>query len=280
MTVSQITLETMTADHLDGAVVLSRQAGWPHRRDDWALVLALSKGVVALKEGLVVGTAMATPFGDDVATINMVIVDEGMRGRGLGGKLMYAALAAFEGRVSMLIATQDGLPLYEKLGFVACGEIVQHQGLALKVDMPNNVQWALAENFQRLVALDRMALGHDRTPLMQLLQDQAKFAVIRDDQRVEAFAAIRDFGRGLVIGPVVAKNDVDARALIDFLLAQHTGEFIRIDTDVSTRLADWLTARGLVHVGGGIPMRLGTGVVEESRSAEYRTYALVNQALG
>lgn len=280
MTASPITLETMTTDHLDGAVALSQQAGWPHRREDWAFVLALSNGVVALEDGSVVGTAMSTPLGDDVATVNMVIVDEAMRGRGLGRKLMQAALDAADGRTCLLVATQDGLPLYEKLGFVVNGEIIQHQGLAAKVDAPGNVSWADSDDFSRLVEMDSTATGHNRSNIMQLLKESAQFAVIRKDDEVEAFAGIRPFGRGLVIGPVVAKNGDDARALIDSLLSKHTGEFVRVDTNIATGLADWLTERGLVHVGGGIPMRRAVGSVEEQSGTEYRTYALVNQALG
>jgi hypothetical protein len=50
MTAQQITLETMTPEHLDGAVELSTQVKWPHRREDWELVQAVSKGIVALDE--------------------------------------------------------------------------------------------------------------------------------------------------------------------------------------------------------------------------------------
>ena len=70
---------------------------------------------------------MMTPYGDDATTINMVIVDAAMRGRGLGRKLMEDALAKAGERICYLTATQEGLPLYEKLGFVATGEVVQHQ---------------------------------------------------------------------------------------------------------------------------------------------------------
>ena len=139
MTAQQITFETMTPEHLDGAVELSRQAKWPHRREDWELVQSVSQGIVALEDERVVATIMMTPYGDDAATINMVIVDAAMRGRGLGRKLMEEALAKAGERTCYLVATQEGLPLYERLGFVATGEIVQHQGEALPVDAPAHV---------------------------------------------------------------------------------------------------------------------------------------------
>ncbi|RWI08771.1 MAG: GNAT family N-acetyltransferase [Mesorhizobium sp.] len=280
MTAQQITLETMMPEHLDGAVALSRQAKWPHRRENWELALSVSQGIVALEEERVVATIMMTPYGDDAATINMVIVDAAMRGRGLGRKMMEEALASAGPRTCYLVATQEGLPLYEKLGFVTTGEIVQHQGEAPTVEAPDHVSWSESGDHACLVTLDHIAYGHQRSALMRLLRERAKFAVIREENAVQAFAAIREFGRGLVIGPVVARNDIEAKTLIDFLLAHHQGTFVRIDTDVSTDIAEWLTGRGLAHVGGGITMRRGTDAQENKRTAPCRTYALVSQALG
>ncbi|TIX96063.1 MAG: GNAT family N-acetyltransferase [Mesorhizobium sp.] len=280
MTMRQIILEEMTPGQLEGAVELSRQVKWPHRREDWELVQSVSRGIVALEEERVVATIMITPYGDDAAAINMVIVDAAMRGRGLGRKMMEEALAKAGERTCYLVATQEGLPLYEKLGFVATGKIVQHQGVAPSVGALDHVSWSENADHGRLVALDRAAYGYDRSALMQLLRERAKFAVVRDEGEVQAFGAIRPFGRGLVIGPAVARNGTEAKALIDFLLAHHQGRFVRIDTDGSTNLAEWLTGRGLAHVGGGITMRRSMATHKESKPAHHRTYALVSQALG
>ena len=278
MTPEQITLKTMTAEHLNDAVELSRQVGWPHRREDWELMQSLSQGVVVQEEERVVGTILMTPYGDDAATVNIVIVDAAMRGRGLGRKLMEEALARAGERTCYLVATQEGLPLYEKLGFVATGKIVQHQGLAPSVDAPAHVSWGENADHARLVVLDRAAFGHDRSALMRSLRERAKFAVVRDQGDVQAFAAIRRFGRGLVIAPVVARKLHEARCLIDFLLADSAGEFVRIDTDESTGLGEWLTRRGLAHVGDGITTRLIVGE-PKSEITSHQTYALVSQAL-
>jgi GNAT superfamily N-acetyltransferase len=281
VTTQQITLETMMPKHLDGAVQLSRQVKWPHRREDWELVQSVSQGIVALDQERVVATIMMTPYGDDAATINMVIVDASVRGRGLGRTMMEEALARAGARTCYLVATREGLPLYEKLGFVTMGEIVQHQGKASHVDAPENVFWSDRGDHAYLVALDHVAYGHERSALMRVLRERAKFAVIREENAVQAFAAIREFGRGFVIGPVVARNDIEAKALIDFLLAHHQDRFVRIDTDMSTNLAESLTSVGLTHVGGGITMRRGgTPAQQNKRAAARRTYALVSQALG
>jgi hypothetical protein len=49
MLMTSIELVDFTPEHLEGAMLLSSQARWPHRREDWAMMLALSAGVVALE---------------------------------------------------------------------------------------------------------------------------------------------------------------------------------------------------------------------------------------
>jgi hypothetical protein len=75
------TLEALTPAHLDGAVALSRAEGWPHRPEDWALILGLGRGIAALDGDRVIGTAMATPYGP-AGTVGMIVVARDWRGRG------------------------------------------------------------------------------------------------------------------------------------------------------------------------------------------------------
>ncbi|CAN7592646.1 N-acetyltransferase [Agrobacterium tumefaciens] len=278
MQASLIDIQTFQPDHLDAAVELSRQASWPHRKEDWALVLSLSKGFVALENGRVVGTAMATILGDTCATVNMVIVDESMRGRGLGRQLMGAALDAAENRECRLVATADGLPLYEKLGFAACGEVLQHQGIPAATDRPEGVTWAETIDPAELAALDAQAFGADRTALFAALADRARFALVQEHGVIKGFAALRAFGRGEVIGPVVAENAEIAKDLIAFVFSERPGAFLRVDTTADTGLAPWLAERGLGHVGGGIAMRRSKTEIPADK--KLKTFALTSQALG
>lgn len=127
---TKIRLVPFQAHHLSDASRLSQQAGWPHTADDWALILTASRGVAAMVDDQLVGTALCADFGK-VVTLNMIIVDATMRGQGLGRRLMDAVIDIAGPREMRLIATADGLPLYEKLGFRVTGQIVQHQGIAL-----------------------------------------------------------------------------------------------------------------------------------------------------
>lgn len=278
MQLSQIELVTFSQEHLESAVQLSHQAGWPHRLEDWQMALALSDGVVALEAGRVVGTTLVTPYGKDCATINMVIVDEAMRGRGLGRGLMDAALRLAGDRPLRLVATTDGLPLYEKLGFRETGTVLQHQGIARDMAAPADTATATAEDIAAIAALDRVAFGADRRDLIAYLAKVGEFALIRRDGRVAGYAALRVFGRGDVIGPVVAANVDDAKALLVHFMARRTGQFVRVDTTAETGLVPWLADQGLGPVGGGVAMEKPSVPRAADRAATI--FALANQALG
>lgn len=284
LTDDTLTILPMAAAHLPGALRLSQAEKWPHRIEDWSLILNLSKGLVAIDNDEIVATALTTPFGS-VATLNMIIVAERMRGRGLGRKMMVSVMRLIEPREWRLVATQDGLPLYEKLGFRETGRILQHQGIvqapadAEQLAMPgaDGLGMASLEDLPILVQLDERATGMGRTSLVSELLRVGKILAIREEGRIVAFAAVRPFGRGEVVGPVVAADAGHAHRLLGHILAERAGKFVRVDTEASTGLAPWLSERGLAHAGGGIAMRLGPPVPD---SGPPYTFALAAQALG
>ncbi|MDQ7774714.1 MAG: GNAT family N-acetyltransferase [Paracoccus aminovorans] len=268
--------------HLDDALALSQAAGWPHRREDWALIAGLSRGAVACADGRVVATALATPFGP-VAMANMIIVDAAMRGRGLGREIMQRALRLAEPREWRLVATQPGLPLYRKLGFQDCGLVHQHQGLLPALAPPPGVRLAGPQDSNAIAAMDRAATGADRGALLARLAGPGRVAL---DEGGAGFAVLRDFGRGQLVGPVIARDAAAARRLVGWLLAGRAGQFMRIDTpqdaDGDAGLSDWLAGLGLARVDTGIAMRRGAPDPDAAPAANpgLRRFALAAQALG
>lgn len=275
----EIAIQAFGPDHIEGAVALSRQENWPHRPQDWQMALQLSSGAVALDDqGRVTGTILVTPYGMDCAMINMVIVDRNARGMGLGRRLMEQAFVLAQDRPLRLVATADGMPLYQKLGFAPSGTILQHQGSVTRLGAPDGVEAASADDLPEIKALDRDAYGADREALIDALAERGQFAVVRRNGAIEAYAAIRPFGRGEVIGPVIAGSAEEAKALIGFFAASRPGAFLRVDTDSRTGIAGWLTEIGLGHVGGGVAMDRPSRT--DATRARPKVYALANQALG
>lgn len=268
---SGMEIRPFAPDHVAEALHLSQQVGWPHTQDDWALALAVSEGVVALHGTRVVGTACCTRFGA-VALINMIIVDEAMRGRGLGRRLMAAAMDLARGSEMRLVATLEGLPLYEKLGFRATHRIFQHQGIAQTAVPEFPVRDGTAQDVARLAEIDHAASGLDRRALLERIAAEGEVLLAEG-----GFALLRDFGRGRVIGPVVARDAATARSLIAEGVLRNAGTFLRIDLPEAAGLSDFVTPLGLAHVGGGTAMVCDPGVAP---AAEFKTFALVSQALG
>lgn len=268
-----------THEHLDGAVRLSQQFNWPHRKEDWTLMLSISEGMVAVRDGEVVGTALTTLFGEGMATSSMIIVDDAMQGRGLGRQLMDGIMSIAKARENRLIATDIGLPLYSKLGFEVTGRITQHQ--AVLGEMPstdNSCEWDHAPDRDALVALDHAACGMNRDLLINALVDVGKVAIFRDGGAIAGFAIVRDFGRGQVVGPVVSSDIEMAKALLQFTFASTPGVFMRVDIPDVPELYSWLLDMGLEHVGKHVRMTLNPRAANNEQNV--RTFALVSQALG
>lgn len=274
-----LTLIPFAPHHLPGALALSQTERWPHRPEDWAMFLSLSQGVVALQDGRVAGTALATRFGD-VALVNMIIVGEALRGRGLGRKLVEAAMATAPVSEFRLIATEAGLPLYRKMGFVETGSIVQHQGAAAPIDQTDpamaGIAWAGPDDAAELASLDRQATGMERAPMIAAVLEKGRVALLRREGALQAWAAIRPFGRGLVAGPVIAHDAYAARMLLARLVADHPGAFLRVDTQTDSTLSPWLEGLNLPRTGGGIAM----STAPRPHSEPIRSFALAAQALG
>ncbi|MGY9049618.1 MAG: hypothetical protein ACKVKF_21900 [Rhodobacterales bacterium] len=89
------------------------------------------------------------------------------------------------------------------------------------------------------------------------------------------YVARRNFGRGAVIGPIVAQNASLALSMIRALA--RPGEFLRIDTTPETEIAPHLKAMGLEYVGGGTSMVRGA---RRRATAPWSVMALASQAIG
>lgn len=235
---------------IDRLHALSVMVSWPHRPDDWSLLRQTGRGIAALDGiGRVLATAMWFPFGPRAASIGMVITSPRLQARGGGRWMMDQVLGQTRGRILTLNATRAARRLYASLGFVAGSTVHQHQGIAAPASpLPVNgdVRAVTAADLPALAALDRGAYGADRGKLLARLLELSSGRVLLRGGEIQAFALCRRFGRGHVIGPVVASDDMDAVAVIQPFATEHAGRFLRVDTrQADGAFASFLAAAGL-----------------------------------
>jgi hypothetical protein len=180
----------------------------------------------------------------------------------------------------VLNSTAEGFELYRRRGFVAVGEVHQHQGvLALppQDSRPAHLRAGNPGDLDRLARLDEDALGRPRRELLGSLMAEGRFTVLETAGVVRGYAVSRRFGRGQVIGPVIASRLEDAQALIEAAAADLAATFVRVDTPAELGLGPWLEARGLEHVGAVTTMVRGD---PPPLSGSLRAFALCSQSLG
>jgi len=279
---TKVAVRRMTSQDLVAAHALSSEQKWPHRVEDWEMMLGLGFGYVVERDGEVIGTAMAWRFGADAATIGMVIVSPEAQNRGLGRQLMDSLLTDLGDRTVLLSATDAGLPLYRALGFEEAGLVLQHQGAAFSVPIakliPNErVRPLGVKDMPKLRTLARRATGMDRDALLDALVAGAQGVVLTRSNKPVGFSLFRRFGRGYVVGPTVAPDIGGAKALISHWLGSNNGKFCRLDVPEESGLSDWLEALGLPRVDQVVRMVRGTPPLVDPSAT---VFSLSTQALG
>ncbi|WP_341486622.1 GNAT family N-acetyltransferase [Pararhizobium sp. A13] len=276
---------------LDQLHALSIAVGWPHRAEDWQFLRRVGKGIVAQDGiGRVLGSAMWFANGDNFATIGMLITSPRLQANGTGQWLMRHALSELEGYKLGLSATRAAYRLYLSLGFEAEKIVYQCQGEAIEPDATAAAPGAAGvravgpDDLVPVAKLDRHAYGADRMPLLAELMEHSRGVGLFREGELKAFALCRAFGRGHVIGPVVASSDRDAIAVTRRFVAEHAGRFLRLDTrQKEGSFAEFLSRCGMPVFDTVTTMSLGQRWIPQDSAVPEdrpRIYALASQALG
>jgi GNAT superfamily N-acetyltransferase len=291
-------IRRLSRGDLKRCVALSVDRGWSPERAKWSLLLAACEvfGVDAPDGRGLAGAVVLTRWGADYASVGMMLVAARYGRRGLGQALMEHLLrAAGEDATVTLFATDQGRPLYEKLGFAALRRNVSFRGPFRPSSSPDNskkreasapragsasaasaipaadssgdVRVASEADLPAILALDRAAFGADRGAILTRLPGFAdRIVVLEAGQRtgqpagpgiVGYAAAWRNDPASTVIGPLVAADGGAARRLIAELAA-HARTPIRLDLDPDRpELPGWAHARGLEPTGRTVVMAHG-----------------------
>ena len=288
------TFELTTADIRDADLsqlhALSIAVGWPHRAEDWQFLLDIGHGLVAVDEiGRLMGSAMWFPQADGFATIGMVITSPRLQANGTGHWLMESILAACEGRNLRLSATRAARRLYTSLDFKPDRTIYQCQGEARIIgEAPDigartELRTLTRDDLDAIVALDAEGFGVTRRDVIERLHGQAEAVGLFRDGALVAFSLCRPFGRGHVVGPIVAATDADAIAVVRPHVKAHAGRFLRVDTRFdSGAFASFLGQSGMPVFDTVTAMsKPGAGTTfEGADQSPFISYALASQAVG
>ncbi|RCS23038.1 GNAT family N-acetyltransferase [Phyllobacterium salinisoli] len=215
---------------------LSIGVGWPHRPQDWELLRRAGHGIVAVDGiGRVFGSAMWFPQGDDLATIGSVITAPRGQAQGGGRWLMDLVLEQCGDRILTLNATHPAYPLYVSLGFTAEAIVYKCQGevppeLPATPVLEGELNVKSSNRLKEITSLDTRAFGTNRERVLALLSENASVCTLKRGGEIVGYSMRREFGRGHVIGPIVAKNDHDAIHLTAVHLKDLTRRFVRVDT--------------------------------------------------
>lgn len=226
--------------------------------------------------GGLAGCVFVAGYGDGAASIGMMLVASRWGRQGLGRRLMERALAHAGDRTVVLFATKFGRPLYEKLGFRIVDEATKHSGTYAPATPDSiEVRPATADDLAAAVRLDAKAFGAQRGELLERMIATGGRLYVAADGAGHAFA--RDLVDRLVIGPVAARDERTACALIDAHARNATGP-VRLDLPPRfAGISAWLTERGLPATAGPFPLMVYGGPLPGDRTIPY---AVASFALG
>jgi predicted N-acetyltransferase YhbS len=214
---SQPTIRSMTAADVVPTADAVLASGWGDRRIKMAFVVGhpRCRPFVAEADGTIVGTGVATINGP-VAWIGTIWVDPASRGRGLGTALTVATIEAAEAAGSqtlVLVATEAGQPLYERLGFKVQTRyrILEVPGLATGTLDPGIRPFRPSDR-SAVAALDAAATGEDRAHLLEALASSETTRCLEHaDGTIGGYVLRAPWGGGATIAP----DPDDALAILE-----------------------------------------------------------------
>jgi predicted N-acetyltransferase YhbS len=185
---ANIDIRLLTDGDVDAALALSASCGWNQRAEEWHMMLQIAPSgtfTASTPDG-VVGTAIGIDYGQ-FGWIAMMLVNPAWRGRGLGARLLEAAMGAVPPELPIrLDATPLGRPLYERYGFVLESSLTRHvrPADAGPPPAPDGEVRPLAESDLATVMRldDRISGAHRHDPLRWAFGDAPRYAWIGENR--------------------------------------------------------------------------------------------------
>jgi GNAT superfamily N-acetyltransferase len=235
-----VSIRQMIESDIPAGLALCRASRWNQTERDWRhfLVAAPRGALVAVENGLVVGTVATLPYGP-FTWISMVLVDPAARDRGIGTLLLNRGLELVpHGSVARLDATPAGEVIYRKLGFVGEYGVARlfldaSQGLnPSRYRAPaSGVRPLGKDDWRTLLDTDAGAFGASRAGLLrELAADAPEYAWVDEHEgRLCGYMLGRHGHVREQLGPLVADSSETASGLLEACLTATPGRSVFID---------------------------------------------------
>jgi GNAT superfamily N-acetyltransferase len=249
-------------DDARAGLALSTEAHWNQNEADWRFFL--SQGTVfgvRDHDGHLVASATLLPHTFGNAWISMVLVTASFRRRGFATRLVDACLdaAAKQGFATWLDATPAGAAVYAPLGFTPTLEL---RRLRLETPaLPNAAasQARSADDLERFVARDGLAMGFDRSALLAELGGRPGSRLMSSGG---AAALVRDGRKARHIGPLFADDPDQALALVHEIIRSETGPVLIDAVGTQEEFLEGLTSSGWTIERPFQRMRFGSAAAQ------------------
>lgn len=221
--------------------------------------------------GRIVATATLVCYQDQLAWLGMVLTHPEFRNRGFARSLVGRALelsqTAMKVQTVKLDATDQGRPIYEKLGFRSEQIIERWSGPHLR----SSEALPAAATGTPDLELDKQAFAANRAPLLESLAAANSPAFVNKD----AYAMWRPGARASYLGPCVARSSDSAKSVIKSCLQVRRGPWywdlfpsnphaVKIAGELNfkterrlvrmTKGADLRGCESMVYAGGGFEL--------------------------
>jgi predicted GNAT family acetyltransferase len=197
-------------------------------------------------DGRLVATATVVSFGRTAQWIGMVLVDESMRGRGLGSTMFTRVidLARERGGDAVgLDATDLGRPVYLKQGFADVAPIDRWSGILRATGPSDGLERVDRSTFDDVATLDRAACGADRSEFLLHLMNEPD--VVGVTLPGSGFGFLRPGRTRGHVGPLVASDDAVCSRLLSRLAGLAQGSEVLLDALRSPGTSALLNRHGL-----------------------------------
>ncbi|MGW5952277.1 GNAT family N-acetyltransferase [Bacillus mycoides] len=233
----EMRVERLRKGRIEDIVALSSYIGWDYNREEIETVLntGIVYGVVNEREELIASAAIIL-YGETLASIGMVIVHPDYKGRGIGKIITDSCVKSVSTQTPiMLIATDEGKVLYEKLGFRAVSYVSKYicNSYNANYHCVGNEEYIVnyeERDLEGIIQIAEDAFGTNREEFLKYRIIQSEQCIVTKDaqQNVLGYGISIQTPENKIIGPIVAKNDKMAMRMVHYLVREHNGK-LRID---------------------------------------------------